>query len=83
MAGDLESELHTAALRREQAGAVRRIAFPRIRLALRALPAAAGAAVLVAAALTGVAIMLPSSPQRPADFGVPPGAARHLAGAAD
>jgi hypothetical protein len=67
----LESELHAAALRREQAGAVRRIAVPRIRLALRALPAAAAAAALVAVALTGAAIMLSSSPQRPADLGVP------------
>ena len=68
----LESELHAAALRREQAGPVRRIAFPRIRLALHALPAAAAAAALVAVTLTGVAIMLSSSPQRPADLGVPP-----------
>lgn len=68
----LESELHAAALRRGQAGAFRRTAVPRMRLALRALPAAAAAAALVAVALTGVAIMLSSSPQRPADLGMPP-----------
>jgi hypothetical protein len=68
----LESELHAAAVRRERAHAVRRVATPRMRLALRSLPAAAAATLLLALALAGVAIMLSSSPQRPVDLGVPP-----------
>lgn len=68
----LESELHAAALRRESAGAVRRVALPRLRTGLRALPAAAAATALLAVALTGIGIMLSSSPERTAHLGVPP-----------
>jgi hypothetical protein len=68
----LESELHAAAVRRERAVAVRRVATPRMRLALRALPTAAAVTVLLALALTGVTIMLASSPQPPTKLGVPP-----------
>ena len=68
----LESELHAAALRRESASAVRRVALPRLRSGLRALPAAAAAAALFAVALVGIGIMLSSSPERTGNLGVPP-----------
>lgn len=68
----LESELHAAALRHESAGAVRRVAVPRMRTGLRALPAAAAAAALLAVALTGIGIILSSSPERAGHLGVPP-----------
>jgi hypothetical protein len=68
----LESELHAAAVRRERTDAVRRVATPRMRVALRSLPTAAAVTVLLALALTGVAIMLASSPQPPTKLGVPP-----------
>ena len=68
----LEGELHAAALRHEGAGAVRRVALPRMRSGLRALPAAAAAAALLAVALMGIGIVLSSSPERTAHLGVPP-----------
>ena len=68
----LESELHAAALRHEGAGAVRRVALPRMRSGLRALPAAAAATALFAVAVVGTAIMLSSSPERTGSLGVPP-----------
>jgi hypothetical protein len=68
----LESELHAAALRHEGAGTVRRVALPRMRIAVRALPAAAAAAALLAVSLVGIAILLSSSPQRAGHLGVPP-----------
>lgn len=67
----LENELHAAALRRERAGAVRRVALPRARLALGDLPMASLAIVLLALALAGAAIMLASSPQRAAQGDLP------------
>ena len=67
----LENELHAAALRRERAGVVRRVALPRARLALGDLPMASLAIVLLALALAGAAIMLASSPQRAAQGDLP------------
>ena len=43
-----------------------------MRSGLRALPAAAAAAALLAVALVGVGIVLSSSPERTAHLGVPP-----------
>jgi hypothetical protein len=68
----LESELRAAALRHEGAGAVRRVALPRMRTAVRALPAAAAAAALLAVTLVGIGILLSSSPERAGHLGVPP-----------
>ena len=67
----LESELRQAALRRERSGAVRGTALPRLRVALRDVPAAAVATVLLGLAVVGVAIMLASSPERPAQGALP------------
>ena len=78
----LEGELHAAALRHEGAGAVRRVALPRMRSGLRALPAAAAAAALLAVAGVGIGIVLSSSPERTAHRRAA-GAARHLRAGAD
>lgn len=67
----LENELHAAALRRERAGAVRRVALPRARLALGDLPMATLAIVLLGLALASAAIMIASSPQRAAQGDLP------------
>jgi hypothetical protein len=67
----LEAELHSAAVQRERAGRMRGVALPRLRVALRDLPAAALAAVLFALAVAGAAIMLSASPERPAGTGMP------------
>jgi hypothetical protein len=67
----LENELHAAALRRERAGVVRRVALPRARLALGDLAMASLAIVLLALALAGAAIMLGSSSQRAAQGDLP------------
>jgi hypothetical protein len=67
----LEDELHRAALRREHAGRVRGGALPRLRVALRDLPVAAVATVFLGLAVTGVALMLSASPERPANAGMP------------
>lgn len=67
----LEAELHQAALRRESTGALRGAALPRLRMGLRAVPAAAVASALLGLAVLGVAVMLSSSPERAAHGGVP------------
>jgi hypothetical protein len=67
----LESELRTAALRRERAGRIRGVALPRLRVGLSELPAAAVLSVLLGLAVAGVAILLASSPERTARPGVP------------
>jgi hypothetical protein len=67
----LEDELHRAALRREQVGRVRGGALPRLRVALRDVPVAAVATVLLGLAVTGVALLLSASPERPANPGMP------------
>ena len=67
----LEVELHRAALRREQAGRVRGVALPRLRVALRDVPVAAVATVFLGLAVTAVALMLSASPERPANIGMP------------
>jgi len=66
----LEEELRQAAVRRENAGWTR-AAFPRVRVALRDLPAVAVATLAVAVSISGAAIFLGSEPQRPADQHVP------------
>ena len=67
----LEDELHSAAVQRERSGRMRGIGLPRLRVALRDVPAAALATVLFALAVAGAAIVLSASPERPADMGVP------------
>lgn len=68
----LEAELHSAAVQRERSGRMRGLALPRLRVALREVPAAALATVLFALAVVGAAITLSASPERSADMGVPP-----------
>ena len=67
----LEAELHSAAVQRERSGRVRGVALPRLRVALRDVPAAALAVVLLALAAVGAAIMLAASPERPVETGIP------------
>ena len=67
----LEAELHSAAVQRERSGRMRVVALPRLRVALRDLPAAALATVLFALAVASAAIILAVSPERPADAGLP------------
>jgi hypothetical protein len=67
----LEAELHSAAVQRERSGRMRVVALPRLRVALRDVPAAALATVLLALAVASAAIILAASPQRPADAGLP------------
>ena len=67
----LEAELHKAALQRERSGRVRGVALPRLRVALRDVPVAAVATVLLGLAVTGVALLLSASPERAANIGMP------------
>ena len=67
----LEAELHSAAVEQERSRRRRVIALPRLRVALRDVPAAALATVLFALAVAVGAIILSSSPERAADAGVP------------
>ena len=67
----LEAELHAAALRRERSGRFRAGPLPRIRVALRDVPATAMAALLLGLAVTGVALMLASSSERVVHGGLP------------
>jgi hypothetical protein len=67
----LEAELHNAAVEQERSRRRRVIARPRLRVALRDVPAAALATVLFALAVAVGAIILSSSPERAADAGVP------------
>jgi hypothetical protein len=68
----LEAELHSAAVQRERSGRMRVVALPRLRVALRAVPAAALATVLFALAVAAATIILAASPERTADMGLPP-----------
>jgi hypothetical protein len=67
----LESELHRAAVRQEQAGRLRSTALPRLRVGLPGLAAAATAAVGIVLAVAAVAVFLGSDAQRPAHPDVP------------
>ena len=67
----LEAELHSAAVERERSGRMRVVALPRLRVALRDIPAAALATVLFALAVATAAIILAASPEHPADAGLP------------
>jgi hypothetical protein len=67
----LEAELHRAALQRERSGRVRGVALPRLRVALRDVPAAALATVFLGLAVAGVALILSASPERSANLGMP------------
>lgn len=68
---NLEAELHDAAVRRERSGRLRGVALPRLRVAFRAVPAAALATVLFALAVATAAIMLSASPERTVETGIP------------
>jgi hypothetical protein len=67
----LESELRDAALRRERVGTLRGGALPRLRVAIRELPAAVAASTLLALALAIAAVVLSAPPQGPAHTNLP------------
>jgi hypothetical protein len=67
----LETELHKAALQRERSGRVRGVAFPRMRVALRDLPGAAVATVVLGLAVAGAALLLAAWPEPPISAGMP------------
>jgi hypothetical protein len=67
----LESELHAAALQQEHSGRVHGAALPRLRVALRDVPAAAVATVVLGLAIVGAALMLAAWPEPPATSGMP------------
>ena len=67
----LESELHRAALQREGFGRVRGVAFPRLRVALRDLPGAAVATVVLGLAVAGAGLLLAAWPEPPTGASMP------------
>jgi hypothetical protein len=67
----LEAELHSAAEQRERSGRMRGVALPRLRMALRDVPVAALATVLLALAVASAAIILTASPERSTGSGLP------------
>jgi hypothetical protein len=67
----LETELRDAAVRRERAGRLRGVALPKLRVAIRDLPATAVTTVLLGITVVGAAIILSASPERAAEPGVP------------
>jgi hypothetical protein len=68
----LEAELHRAAIRQEEAGALRGVALPRVRLALPGLVGGTLAAAAVLVALLSVVVaFIASSPERGLEGGVP------------